>query len=185
MRDVGLYRIAPHGQIRKSYYNYETKTLGPYTFDAPIPYIEKYHMYKAEPSLYYLYEALLGNPEALCVFFANNDYVAVVTERSIIYTNIYKTNDILPYKFSKPLHHVECIPVGYVKTYAECVSIATLPYRLFYSDILHSIYLEDKWIAVKDEPVLNTELKLYAELLKHDEAEAVYMNSEGKMIFVN
>ena len=184
MKDVGLYRIAPGGEIRKSYYDYQTKTIGPYTFEAPIAYIDKYHIEKAEPSLDHLYEAILGNTDALCVFFTNNDYVAIVTKNTIVYANIYDKRDVIPYKFKEPLYVVDSVPVGYVKTRPECVSIATLPYKLFYSELLCSVYFEGKWMPIKDKPMINPPIKFYARLLEHEEAEAVYVNSDGREIFI-
>lgn len=184
MMDVGLYRIAPGSEIRKSSYNYELNQIGPYKFIAPIPYLKKYHIEHAEPSRYYLYEAILGNPNALAAFFTSNTYVAIVYPHKITYVGCYN-NELIEYKFETKLEVPKLEHIGYVKTYCECKTIATLPYKLMYNKETQLAYLRDVWVPLQGNPVLNPPLSLYKELLEHEGTEACFiLQQDNKIIYL-
>lgn len=182
--DVGLWRIAPGAEIQKGCYDYESHSIGPYSFVAPIEYIQKYHIEMPEPDLHFLYKMLLGHPQALCVFFTNNTYVAVVTEKSIIYTNVYNGNDVIPYTFQEPLKVLKLVPIGFVKTRTDCVSVATLPYQLFYSMEYKCVYFKNEWVQLSEIPSVNPPVSLYKDLLENSDAEGIYADSNNKLYFL-
>ena len=159
--------------------------LGAFAFEAPINYIPKYHRELAEPSIRYLYKMILGHPQALCVFFTNNTYVAVVTEHSIIYTNIYKEKDVITYDFKKPILKLDLVPIGFIKTRIECVSVPTLPYRLFYSKEGKCAYIHNTWVNLEAEPEIDPNMSLYVELLKTEKSEGIYRDTTGKIHYLN
>lgn len=184
MRENGLYRIAQGSEIRKDYYDYDTHKLGPYSFTAPIEYLDKYHATLPVPHMKHLYKNLLGNPSALGTFFTNNDYVGILFEKKIIYSSIYREENLLVYDLSSSVHPIPTVPVGYVKTRTECVSVYTPPYILPYSEDLNCVHLNGNWIKVKDKPVMCRDVGLYKSLLRMTNKEAVYKAENGDLIFL-
>jgi hypothetical protein len=157
-------------------------SIGPYKFAAPIPYLHKYHTELPPPSRTLLYRILIENPKALAVFFTNNDYIGVVYQKMINYMACYR-EDFISYNFDKPLSIPELIPIGYIKTYCECKTVFTMPYKLMYMQNGHCIWLNEKWIPIDEEPSLVFDLSLYKELIGSN-YEACYKDKSGKTIYL-
>ena len=127
---------------------------------------------------------MLYNPSVLCAFFTNSELLAAVTRDSITYTNVYKANDVTVYPMNIRTMADDFVPIGYVKTFCKSKIVGTPPYVLSYSPKLKHMNLHGQWLPLFNEPSTDINVSMYKELLKHDEATAVYKDADGNLQFI-
>lgn len=176
-RTVGIYRLAGGGIIETGYYDYNTKTLGPYTFPEKIGYVQDFYSHHPTPASRLLYKELLATETGLAAIFVNNSYVCILYPDALKYIDIddksSKVFNLLDDERPKTRRMANC---GWVKTYMVCADVARLPYRLQYDIGANKVYLGNgKWVTQPGFPRISNSVDypMYKRLLENPDATAI------------
>lgn len=128
----GLYRRACGGEIVKSFYDFDTQSIGPYV----LPVDLYYNVQASQVNQIYeyiFYNVINSSSDILAVFNLNNSCIACVTERILRELDVNGLPDLkLPaIAFTTPIKVPSLEPIGYWKTYQENLTVTQLPYKMF------------------------------------------------------
>lgn len=175
-------------EIVQSTYDYDTRTIGPYTIPIDIQYNGALQEGNAF-SMYKFYEVFNEDPEAIAVF-NNNNYCFCVVHRDKVIMRPYIYKDVLYRKntypiieFKEPLQLPNYVHIGWVKTYQQCKAIYTWPWKLLMD--VDTGCIADTDIKVIGTPALEPPLVLYKELINTDKTGIYYDTSQCKPVFID
>lgn len=176
----GLWRWSAGGVITAEEYKYDTRTLGPYTFEEFYGWHQYYYSSKPAPPTKLLYKYLLESNEALACIFVNNSYVARIRSDSIEYVDLDDPTSVSIQYYDEEISGVKYLMnIGYVKTPVQCYVVPMRPWKLEYDIEKQQAYLPKKgWVTLKCVPKVqfNMEFSEYKKLLGMDNANAVYQS---------
>lgn len=156
----GLYRRAYGGEIVKSFYDFDTRSIGPYTLPVDLYYNVQASQGSIIPE-YIMYKVLLSSSDILAVFNLNNSVIACVTEYMLreVGSNGLPDKDLPALAFSSPVRKPKLESVGFWKTFQENLTVTTLPYLMF-RDIDTGI-IDGTQIKCPDNIVVEPPIQLY------------------------
>lgn len=179
----GLYRKTFGARIVQSFYDYDTKMIGPYCIPIEIQYDSQ--ACQGNSFSWYKYYELFNKYEDALAIFNNNNYCFVLLTKTQVLFLPYSQSDIryrkqkLPkFDLVTPLDMPRYNHVGWIKTYQDCKAVYTWPWKL--------IADADTWIIdefnckLEGEPLLNPPLSLYKSLID-TEYSAVYFDVSRNM----
>lgn len=175
-------------EIVESFYDFETKKIGPYTIPIDIQYKEDKSAGNAF-SIYRYYDLMQKRTDLLAIFNNNNYCFVALTQTSVEllpYHNsdlYYKRNGLPFYPLDTPITLPKYQHIGFVKTYQKCLAIYTWPWKLL-GDIGSGV-VYDSDCKLSGTPLENPPLSLYKYLIDTD-FDAVYFDLEqNKPVFIN
>lgn len=190
----GLYRRAYGGEIVKSFYDFDTQTIGPFS----IPIDLYYDVELSQGNMVNegcLYKTLLEREDILAIFNLNNFCLVCVTPKFIYEVNKDGTfnGDLIEWPLLMPVEVPELEHIGYIKTYQENLSVSTIPYYLFRNK-KNKIDCTDE--VVTGSPLVNPPLQLYKSLIDTAEnvhgvyfdiktTKAIYVDKNGKEVSIH
>lgn len=172
-------------EIVEASYNYDSRTIGPYTLPVDIHYDLESCQGNAF-SLYHYYDVLRKDEEALAVFNVNNYCFCVVHNeymRMIEVGNKYSERVLPSWRFDRPLNPVPYKHIGWVKTYQNCKAVYTWPWKMIQNTETGDVWsFKDKIVGT---PLENPPLSLYKKLIE-TEHKGVYFDTTSNMpVFID
>lgn len=182
-----MYRLTYGSKIVKSFYDFDTHKIGPYTCPININFNEEDQKNNSIP-LRKFYQLFREQEDALAVINNANYCFVVLHTNYVTFEPIdsydIKTKEQLPvYDYHKNLTVDTYKHVGFIKTYQECKAVYQWPWYLVQSVTTGEVpYIKDKILG---EPLVNPPLSLYKELINTD-YNAVYFDlAQNKPVFLN
>lgn len=181
-----MYRLSPKSRLYEGFFNWETKTIGPYKAEPEYGYLEEYHIKKGTPPKYLLYQVMLDYPEVVAAIFINNAYICCFRNSgSMFYKEAYDQSIRLSNKSWMYTQKIDVVPIGYEKTAYKCQSVFTRPAQLMYSVSRKAVFFNENWIPIFEEPEILREdkLSLYKELVTENKGDCVYLMKGGNAVW--
>lgn len=164
------------GEIVQSTYDWDKCTIGPYVLPSKLGYVVENGSSNLIP-MYRLYEEMLQHEGTLAVFNVNNYCIATLYDDKLIQVPIYKndkTKDLVQLTFRDRIKVPILQPVGFVKTYQQCLAVTELPNYLLMDFERNLVGLESK---MEGTPLVKPPYNLYKVLLTDEKAKAVYFDT--------
>ena len=189
MKMFGLYRLSYGTEIIKSFFDYETNTIGPYML--PIKVHEHSNAYNGNSIAEYRLYELMQNDKDLLAVFNNNNFCFCLVYADRLQMKPFFNKDLESKKYSfKTLYYPQPLKlptyrhIGYMKTYQDCKAVYCYPWYIVQNVETGEIPgFKDR---VSGEPLVDPPLVLYKELLSHREYKGVYYDMDKLApVFIN
>lgn len=177
-RTVGIWRYGGGGVIHPTYYEYDSQSIGPYTFRERYGYVVRFYYEKSTPAIWRLYKELTETRTGLAAMFVNNSHICILYPDALKYIDL-RTREAEVFKFKDgEFSYRDVVDVGWIRTHVQCAQVCHLPFRLQMDLATGQIYLgEGQWVTPEGFPMVQTEINypMYKRLLEQPETKTAVM----------